>query len=112
MDAETRTPLDAARRVPRGPYRATRTDPLGLSARERCVFGLLQAGLSNRAIAQRLHRSERTVEHHVAAVLAKLSLASRAELRPDDSDQWTPGSRNLGSCGGPQPRPDSTSFRK
>lgn len=112
MDAETRTPLDAARRVPRGPYRATRTDPLGLSARERCVFGLLQEGLSNRAIARRLHRSERTVEHHVAAVLTKLGLASRAELRPDGSDTWTPGSRNLGTHRGSPPRLDSTPFRK
>ena len=74
--------------MPRGPYRATRTDPLGLSARERCVFGLLQTGLSNRAMAQRLHRSERTVEHHVSAVLAKLGITSRAELRPVGSEKW------------------------
>jgi hypothetical protein len=38
MDVKTRSPPDAARRLPRGPYRATRTDPLGLSARERCVL--------------------------------------------------------------------------
>ncbi len=92
MDIKTRTSPDAARRLPRGPYRATRTDPLGLSARERCVFGLLQAGLSNRAMAQRLHRSERTVEHHVAAVLAKLGIASRAALLPVGSEKWVPRS--------------------
>lgn len=112
MDAETRTPQDAARGLPRGPYRATRTDPLGLSARERCVFVLLQTGLSNRAIAQHLHRSERTVEHHVAAVLAKLGFTSRAALRTADCEQPVLGPRNLGTHGGSPPRPDSTSFRK
>jgi hypothetical protein len=38
MDVETRTPPAAAHRLRRGSYRATRTDPLGLSARERCVL--------------------------------------------------------------------------
>jgi DNA-binding CsgD family transcriptional regulator len=68
------------RDVPRGPYRAVRADPQGLSARERTVLELLQQGLSNRAIAQKLHRSERTVEHHVSALLAKLGGVSRAGL--------------------------------
>lgn len=110
MDATTHTPPDAARRVARGPYRATRTDPLGLSARERCVFVLLQAGLSNRAIARHLHRSERTVEHHVAAVLAKLGAPSRAALRSADECAAEP--RNLGTDGVSQLRPDSTPLRK
>jgi DNA-binding CsgD family transcriptional regulator len=68
------------REVPRGRYAAARNDPQGLTARERAVFELLREGLSNRAIAQRLHRSERTVEHHVSALLAKLGAASRGEL--------------------------------
>ena len=67
------------RDVPRGPYSAVRKDPQGLTPRERAVAVLLQQGLSNRAIAERLHRSERTVEHHVSSLLAKLGL-SRAEL--------------------------------
>lgn len=67
--------------MPRGPYSAARNDPLGLTSRERCVFGLLQDGLSNRAIARRLFRSERTVEHHVSALFAKLGIASRQQLR-------------------------------
>ena len=66
--------------VPRGRYRAARTDPLGLTSRERGVLELLREGLSNRAIAAHLHRSERTVEHHVSTLLAKLGVASRAEL--------------------------------
>ena len=33
----------------------------------------------NRDIAERLSRSERTVEHHVSALLAKLGAGTRAE---------------------------------
>ena len=69
-----------ARGVQRGPQPRTRVDPLGLTAREREVFEQLLQGLSNAAIAQHMHRSERTVEHHVAGVFAKLGVSSRAEL--------------------------------
>jgi len=68
-----------ARDVQRGPYAHRRDDPLGLTARERMVYALICQGLGNRAIAERLHRSERTVEHHVSALLGKLGVASRAE---------------------------------
>jgi DNA-binding CsgD family transcriptional regulator len=67
------------RDVQRGRNARTRDDPLGLTAREREVLDLLAQQLSNRTIADRLHRSERTVEGHVAALLAKLGVASRAE---------------------------------
>jgi DNA-binding NarL/FixJ family response regulator len=50
-----------------------------LTTREREVLNLLAQQLSNRAIADRLHRSERTVENHVAALLGKLGVASRAD---------------------------------
>jgi len=43
------------------------------------VLGLLGAGLSNRAMAERLYLTRKTVEHHVRSVLAKLDLANRAE---------------------------------
>ncbi len=69
-----------AKGVPRGPREQTRGDPLGLTTREREVFALLLLGLSNGAIATRLHRSERTVENHVANVLAKAGVANRAQL--------------------------------
>jgi DNA-binding NarL/FixJ family response regulator len=67
-------------KVGRGPYRHARDDRSGLTGREREVMELLRQGLSNAAIAARLHRSERTVEHHVAAVLRKLGVASRSAV--------------------------------
>ena len=67
------------RDLQRGANRCTRIDPLGLTARERQVLDLLAQRLSNRAIADRLHRSERTVENHVAALLGKLGVATRGE---------------------------------
>jgi DNA-binding CsgD family transcriptional regulator len=63
-----------------GPRRSTRQDPYGLTLCERKVTELVVQGLSNEAIARRLQRSERTVEHHVSAVLAKIGVKSRAEL--------------------------------
>ncbi len=63
----------------RGPNRQTRSDPLGLTAREREVLEGLRAGLSNREIAARLVRSQRTVDHHVSTLLAKLGADTRIE---------------------------------
>ncbi len=66
--------------LPRGPQPRTRHDPEGLTPRQREIEALLAQGLSNASIAARLHRSERTVENHVAQVLAKLGVPSRAHL--------------------------------
>jgi DNA-binding NarL/FixJ family response regulator len=49
-----------------------------LSARESEVLRLVAEGLSNKQIATRLTLSEHTVHRHVANVLGKLSLSSRA----------------------------------
>jgi LuxR family transcriptional regulator, maltose regulon positive regulatory protein len=50
----------------------------GLSPREVEVLRLVAQGLTNAAIAQRLVLSEHTVHRHVANILAKLGLSSRA----------------------------------
>jgi DNA-binding CsgD family transcriptional regulator len=50
-----------------------------LSKRETEVLALLADGCSNQEIAQRLVISRRTAEHHVAHILSKLDLRSRAE---------------------------------
>ncbi len=53
-------------------------DPL--TQREHEIAQLVSAGLTNRAIADRLVLSERTVEGHVRSMLAKLQLTNRTEL--------------------------------
>jgi DNA-binding CsgD family transcriptional regulator/tetratricopeptide (TPR) repeat protein len=65
------------RAIPRGPRPATRAAPAGLTAREQEVLALLSEGLPDREISQRLFISERTVHHHVSAVLAKIGVSSR-----------------------------------
>jgi DNA-binding CsgD family transcriptional regulator len=50
-----------------------------LTKRETEVLALLAAGCSNAAIGARLFISRRTAEHHVANILSKLDLHSRAE---------------------------------
>ena len=49
-----------------------------LSAREREVLGLVAQGLSDAQIAERLVISPHTVHRHVANILAKLRLPTRA----------------------------------
>jgi DNA-binding NarL/FixJ family response regulator len=67
------------RRIPRGPRPATRGNRFGLTAREMEVLECLAKGLSNNAIAKQLSLSIRTVEHHIAAILQKMEVASRNE---------------------------------
>lgn len=77
--------IKAARRGHRGTRLLTR--------REGEVLQLLERGLTNRAIGERLHVKVKTVEYHVRNVLSKLGLRSRAEaaafavrhLHPDGS---------------------------
>jgi len=62
-----------------------------LSGRELEVAGLVAEGLTNRAIAGRLHLSERTVESHVKNICDKLGFNTRAQVAA-----WT-SARKLGT---------------
>jgi DNA-binding CsgD family transcriptional regulator/uncharacterized protein HemY len=61
----------SARAAPRGIGKLTK--------RELEILRLLGEGLSNREMAVRLFLTRKTIEHHVARVLAKLDLRNRAE---------------------------------
>jgi DNA-binding CsgD family transcriptional regulator len=63
--------------IPRGPRPPTRAAPAGLTAREQEVLALLAEGLPDKEISQRLFISERTVHHHVSALLSKIGVSSR-----------------------------------
>jgi DNA-binding CsgD family transcriptional regulator len=67
------------RGVPRGERESTRRNPARLTSRQAEVYSLMQEGLSNAAIAERLYISEKTAGHHVSAILAKLNATSRLQ---------------------------------
>lgn len=50
-----------------------------LTAKERRVFELIGAGLSNRQIAQEMELAEKTVKNHVSSLLRKLHLQRRTQ---------------------------------
>jgi len=65
--------------VPRGPMARTRRNPSGLTDRQLAVLALVADGLTNAEIADRMVLSQRTVDSHVSAVLARLGVASRRQ---------------------------------
>jgi DNA-binding CsgD family transcriptional regulator len=53
---------------------------LGVTEREMEVLAVLPEGLSNKQIAARLYVSRKTVEKHIASLMDKLEVRSRAQL--------------------------------
>jgi ATP/maltotriose-dependent transcriptional regulator MalT len=80
----------------RGPTRRSRrgeirSDPNGLTRREREVLTLITAGHSDADIATKLSISPKTVGHHVEAILTKLGVDNRTQAaaqarRPEITD--------------------------
>jgi predicted ATPase/DNA-binding CsgD family transcriptional regulator len=74
----------------------------GITRREREVWSLVAAHLTNQEIADRLHLSVRTVESHVSSLIGKLQLADRRALArhgasADTAPRWpTPASSFIG----------------
>ncbi|WP_326948410.1 LuxR C-terminal-related transcriptional regulator [Amycolatopsis sp. NBC_01307] len=69
-----------AAEVPPGRHRGRPSYHDGLSPREHEIAELAAGGLTNRAIAETLHLSQRTVEHHVARAMQKTGVRSRRAL--------------------------------
>jgi DNA-binding CsgD family transcriptional regulator len=76
---------DSLRPVPESPAAPaaktkTAQAEISLSRRELEVAELVTQGQTNRAIAERLVISERTAERHVANIMAKLGMSTRAQI--------------------------------
>ena len=71
--------LDTMPRARRGPYKAAKNHPIGLTKREQQILRLISKGAHNKEIAEVLSRSQRTIEHHVSSLLTKLNASSRME---------------------------------
>jgi DNA-binding CsgD family transcriptional regulator len=65
--------------VPARRRSSTLTNPVGLTARQVEVLRLLDDGLTNAELAERLYLSVKTVDHHVSAILTKLDVAKRRD---------------------------------
>lgn len=81
------TPADVVARLPAHARRLIVTPHMhrmgaiaSLSPREREVLALIGEGLSNKQIAQRLHRTEDTVEDHRRKIGIKLKISDRVKL--------------------------------
>jgi DNA-binding CsgD family transcriptional regulator len=66
------------RRIDAFTRRAPHTPAHGLTARELEVLRLVADGMTNRAIADKLFVSERTIDRHVSNIFTKLGVSSRA----------------------------------
>ena len=53
---------------------------LALTAQQERIARLVAEGATNREVAQELHLSPRTIDHHLRNVFARLGVRSRTEL--------------------------------
>jgi DNA-binding CsgD family transcriptional regulator len=67
------------RGIPRGPRPTTRANVVGLTRREVDVVALLARNYTTQEIADRLFIAPRTVESHIAAILSKFGVSTRAD---------------------------------
>ena len=89
-------------KVPRGPRPQTRGNPAGLTGRELEVLPMLADGLRNAEIAERLVLSEKTVDHHVSAILRKLNVRTRTQAAAEATRARVQRRKHsLGHCVGP-----------
>jgi DNA-binding CsgD family transcriptional regulator/GTPase SAR1 family protein len=65
--------------VPARRRSTTLVNPAGLTGRQLEVLRLLDGGLTNIELAERLYLSVKTVDHHVSAILAKLQVTRRGD---------------------------------
>ncbi|WP_425409825.1 helix-turn-helix transcriptional regulator [Hyphococcus sp.] len=73
----------------RGPYKASRHHPLGLTAKEQEVLRLICSGENNISIAEKLSRSKKTIEHHASSIFRKMNVANRMEaMLRVQSEPW------------------------
>lgn len=78
---ETRLHPDAARKLMDQVSRRTvEPEPESLTTREREVMDLVAQGMSNKAIAEKLVISEKTVKTHISSLLGKLNLGDRTQM--------------------------------
>jgi len=77
--ARSRLRDEGVESIPRGPMRATRAHPAGLTNRQAEVLELMAEGMSNAEIADTLYIAKKTVEHHVSAIFSKLGVDSRTK---------------------------------
>src|SRR6202521_3445370 len=68
-----------AQGISRGPRASPQRNAAQLTVRELEVLDLVRSGMRNAEIANRLFLTPKTVDHHVSAILRKLSVESRSQ---------------------------------